>query len=162
MADFGLKIDGVDALLKVMDGIESDMTSANVQATRAGARQFIKGAKERCPVGTQAREGGLYPHQPGNLKKSIKGKMLKQKYPGQAVAIVGPETGKRAKHDGYYGIWVEKGTSKTSPNPFMRETEDEDGSKINNAMAEEYKKAIEGKFEKGKALDALGDIIEGD
>jgi HK97 gp10 family phage protein len=162
MADFGLRIDGVDALLKVMDGIEKDMTAANIQAVRAGARQFIKGAKARCPVGEKAREGGKYPHQPGNLKKSIKGKMLKQKYPGQAVAIVGPEVGPKAKHDGYYGYFVEKGTSKTDPQPFMRKTEDEDKQKVDNVMAIEYQKAIEGKLEKGKALDALGDIIEGD
>ena len=162
MADFGLGIAGVDALLKVMDGIEKDMESANIQATRAGARQFIKGAKKRCPVGKEAREGGQYPHQPGNLKKSIKGKALKPKYSGQAMALVGPETGKRAKYDGYYGIWVEKGTSKTQPNPFMRRTEDEDKQLINNAMALEYKKAIDQKMDKGKALEAIGDIIEGD
>jgi len=162
MANFGLKIDGVDALLKVMDGIEQDMIAANIQAVRAGARQFIKGAKKRCPVGKEAREGGRYPHQPGNLKKSIKGKVLKVRNPGQAVAIVGPETGKRAKHDGFYGYWVEYGTSTAMPHPFMRPTEDEDKEKVNNVMALEYKKAIEGKFEKGKALEALGDIIEGD
>jgi HK97 gp10 family phage protein len=162
MADFGLKIDGIDALLKVMNGIEQDMAAANIQAVRAGARQFIKGAKKRCPVGEQAREGGQYPHQPGNLKKSIKGKVLKVRNPGQAVAIVGPETGKRAKHDGYYGIWVEKGTSKTNPQPFMRKTEDEDKQLINDKMALEYKKAIDRKMDKGKALQAIGDIIEGD
>jgi len=162
MADFGLKIDGIDALLKVMNGIEQDMTAANIQAVRAGARQFIKGAKKRCPVGKEAREGGQYPHERGNLKKSIKGKTLKARNPGQAVAIVGPETGKRAKHDGYYGMWVEKGTSKTNPQPFMRKTEDEDKQLINDKMALEYKKAIDRKMDKGKTLQAIGDIIEGD
>jgi HK97 gp10 family phage protein len=162
MADFGLKIDGVNELLKVMDGIEKDMEAANIQATRAGARQFIKGAKSRCPVGTKAREGGSYPHQPGNLRKSIKGKILKPKNPGQVAAICGPEVGPKAKNDGYYGYWVEYGTNTAAPNPFMRKTEDEDKQKVDNVMALEYKKALDGKLEKGKALEALEELIEGD
>jgi hypothetical protein len=44
----------------------------------------------------------------------------------------------------------------------MRKTEDEDKQKVDNVMALEYKKALDGKLEKGKALEALEELIEGD
>jgi HK97 gp10 family phage protein len=191
MADFGLKIDGVDALLKVMNGIEKDMETANGQAVVAGARVIQKEAKERCPVGLTKDDPVKM------LKKTIKIKLLKPKFPGQRIAIVGPRVGKKANPDGYYGKWVEEGhkivhatgshiskwrnykgknisikeytviktefgDSKTQPKPFMRPAFDNKKNQAQMVMAIEYQKAINGKLEKGKTLDAIGDIIEGD
>lgn len=159
MADFGLKIDGVDALLKVMDAIEADMESANGYAVVAGARVIQKEAKNLVPVKT------------GNLKKSIKIKLLKPKEKGQRLAIIGPASGKREPNDGYYGKWVEEGhkiarieygDSKTKAHPFMRPAYDNKIGEAQQKMAETYQKAIDRKFDKGKTIDALGDIIEGD
>jgi HK97 gp10 family phage protein len=196
MAEFGLKIDGVDALLKVMDGIEQDMESANGQATLAGARVIQKEAKARCPVGDEPKTG-KYPHQPGNLRRSIKIKLTKPQYPGQRLALIGPAVGKKEKFDGFYGKWVEEGhtkvhatgshiskwrmykgqnvsiteytaiktefgDSKTKAKPFLRPAYDEKINEAQKFMTIEYQKAIEQKMDKGKTLDALSDIIEGD
>jgi HK97 gp10 family phage protein len=191
MADFGLKIDGIDALLKVMDGIEKDMESANGRATLAGARVIMREARRLCPASDKPHKTymGTY-REPGNLKKSIKVKVLKAKEPGIRLALVGPAVGKREPHDGFYGVFVEQGhhttrirvsytknwkhkglkryykweygDSKTQPRPFMRPAFDHKKDEARRVMAIEYQKAIEQKMDKGKALDALGDIIEGD
>lgn len=190
--DLGLKIDGVDKLLDVMDAIEKDMESANIEAVRAGLKQFIRGARSRIKSSTTGKKGKKIhqSHPPGNLKKSIKGKILKPKNPDFVVGIVGPEVGKKAKHDGFYGPFVEKGHrnvkvigqhadrrykkrivmvntleyggSDTPPHEFMRPTQDEDKGKIDKAMAEKYYQALERKSRKGKTVTAIDNIIEGD
>jgi HK97 gp10 family phage protein len=190
MAEFGLRIDGVTELLKVMDAIEKDIEAANGAAVVAGARVIQREARRLCPEGTKPVKTylGTY-RQPGNLKKSIKIKLLKAKEEGQRVAIVGPATGKRERNDGFYGRFVEEGhrtqrrrvsysknwkykgekiyqkweygDSKTAPRPFLRPAFD---SKIGDAkqkMSEVYRQALDGKLQKGKLVEAIGDIIEG-
>jgi len=192
MSELGLKLDGIDELLKVMHAIEKDMEAANGRAVLAGGRVIQKEAKARAPVrdgGPKKTYLGTY-REPENLKKSIKVKVLKPKEPGRRLALVGPAVGRREAHDGFYGDWVEKGhriarfvgktpdkryrnyvrmvrryefgDSKTQPRPFMRPAFDAKAQEAQRKMVEVYKKVIDRKWEKGKTIEAIGDIIEGD
>ena len=188
MAELGLRIDGVNELLKVMDAIEKDMMAANGAAVVAGARVVQKEARLRAPVGEREKKTYLGTHRkPGILQKSIKIKLLKPKEPGQRVALVGPAIGKKESHDGFYGVWVEKGHkivkksgtyfskwrklnrtlikyeyggSDAAPHPFMRPAFDTKQEEAQQKMAEVYQQAIDRKFDKGKTIDALEDLIE--
>lgn len=57
---------------------------------------------------------------------------------------------------------LEFGTSKTKASPFMRPAFDNKIDEAQEKMAEVYKQVVDRKFDKGKAINALGDIFEGD
>jgi HK97 gp10 family phage protein len=69
------------------------------QAVRKAARDVERGAKQRCPVDT------------GNLRSSISTSLDGSGGAGALSAEVGPTA--------FYGIYVELGTSKMSPEPYL-------------------------------------------
>ena len=95
-------------MLKIL----GQVANATVSAARSNAPQS---KKEHIISGKRTRKI----IQPGNLKKSI-GKITGKRGLGKenAVLYVGPKS-KGIKHDGWYGMFVEKGTKKITANPFM-------------------------------------------
>ena len=75
-------------------------------AVRASAKPIVQEAKRLAPVKT------------GNLKKSIGITKIRSKSKTEVVFAVSPR--KTAKYDGFYGRFVEFGTRKMSPKPFLR------------------------------------------
>lgn len=88
------------------------IANATVSAAKANApvskkQHIISGKRTRKII------------EPGNLKKSI-GKITGKRGLGKenAVLYVGPKS-KGVKNDGWYGMFVNKGTVKQQANPFM-------------------------------------------
>lgn len=95
-------------MLKVL----GQVANPTVKAAKSAAPQS---KKEHLISGKRARKI----IQPGNLKKSI-GKITGKRGLGKqnAVLYVGPKS-KGKKNDGWYGMFVNKGTVKQTANPFM-------------------------------------------
>ena len=107
-------------LRRQMDMIPKRMRRRCIKAAlRDAYKIYIKEAKARCPKGDVDRLYGKYPHKKGNLRRSISFKWLRAPQ-GSARVIVGPRSGKNEKFDGYYGKFVEQGTSKLQAKPFMK------------------------------------------
>ena len=86
-------------------------------AVRAGANVVKDEAKARVRVSKDGQKYGKYPHKAGNLKASIG--VTKRKSPkGVFIFSVSPRKGTR--NDGFYGRFIELGTSKMSAKPFLR------------------------------------------
>jgi len=93
-------------------------------AARLAAKPLIKSARRKVPKRTR------------NLEKSI-GTRIKGRTGNQSVAMIGPQTGKRRRYDGWYAHFVEFGVSGISrkkkkryrvdvaAKPFMRPAYDE-------------------------------------
>lgn len=151
---FDIGIEGLDDLIKGFEQINKNTEKALKKAAAKGARVVLRAAKAKCPVSDQA-----YGHDPGNLRKSLKARVLRPKYPGVVTALVGPETGKKAKYDGWYGRLVENGTVKMAPQPFLRPAYDEKQEEAYKEMAKVFDDLLEGKAIEDFQiiLDALGD-----
>lgn len=174
----GMKLEGLDILAKSINAIEKNTKKAVKKAVAVGSKVIVRAARAKIKDSKKPKMTylGTY-RQPGNLRKSIKIKMLKVKYPDTQTAIVGPSVGKREKNDGWYGRLVEEGhkTAKATgtywskrkkktmikweyggtdveAHPFMRPAYDENINAANRKMAEVFKDAIEGKM--------IGDISE--
>ena len=161
----GIELRGLEDLEKAIDAMEKDFEKALVIATRKGCRVIQQGAKRRCPPinkPSKGKPGGKYPHPPYNLKKSIKYKILKQRSPSRVAGIVGPATGRKQKYDGYYGYFVEKGTSHSKPQPFLRPALDEDGPQAQRVIAETYKQALAGRLQEGHLAKFIEDELFGE
>jgi len=157
----GLELRGLEDLEKAIDKMEKDFEKALVIATRKGCRVIQRGAKRRCPVSSKGQTG-RYTHAPGTLKKSIKYKILRQRSPSHIGGLVGPATGRKQKHDGYYGYWVEKGTVHSEPQPFLRPALDEDGPQAQREIAETYKQALAGRLQEGHLAKFIEDELFGE
>jgi HK97 gp10 family phage protein len=131
---FDMSVIGLEALTDFMDVCDKNEAKLVRKATVAGARIVLKAAKANCPVSVD----GNYNHPKGNLKKSLKMRVLKPVEKGKRLVLIGPEVGKKAKHDGWYGSLVENGTSKTAPQPFLRPAFDEKQNEAFNKAAEVY------------------------
>lgn len=151
---FNIGIEGLDDLIKGFQQIDKNTEKALKKAVGKGARVVLRAAKAKCPVGDEA-----YNHQPGNLRRSLKAKVLKPKYPGVVTALIGPEKGKKVKNDGWYGRLVEYGTVKMAPQPFLRPAYDEKKNEAYKEMALVFDELLEGKAIEDFQiiLDALGD-----
>ena len=157
----GLELRGLEDLEKAIDAMEKDFEKALVIATRKGCQVIQKGAKRRCPVSPKGKIG-RYAHAPGTLKKSIKYKILRQRSPSRVAGLVGPATGRKQKYDGYYGYFVEKGTSHSKPQPFLRPALDEDGPQAQRVIAETYKQALAGRLQEGHLAKFIEDELFGE
>lgn len=95
-------------MLKILGQIaNATVSAAKATAPQSKKAHIISGKRTRKVV------------QPGNLKKSI-GKITGKRGLGKqnAVLYVGPRS-KGKKNDGWYGMFVEKGTIKQQSNAFM-------------------------------------------
>jgi phage protein, HK97 gp10 family len=131
---FGMGLLGLDVLDDFLDTCDKNEAKLLRKATVAGSRVILKAAKANCPVSVD----GNYNHPKGNLKKSLKVKPVKPKVSGKQLVLVGPEVGKKAKNDGYYGRFVENGTSHSVPEPFLRPAYDENSDKAYQEAARVY------------------------
>jgi HK97 gp10 family phage protein len=150
---FDMSLVGLDTLTEFMNDCAKNEDKLVRKATVAGARVILKDAKARCPVSTD----GNYDHEKGNLKKSLKMRVLKPVEKGKRLALIGPEVGKKAKHDGWYGPLVENGTSKTKPKAFLRPAADEKQNEAIQKAAQVYGENWGGTVIKD--IEDLGDIL---
>ena len=157
----GLELRGLEDLEKAIDAMEKDFEKALIIATRKGCQVIQRGAKRRCPVSPKGKIG-RYAHAPGTLKKSIKYKILRQRSPARIAGLVGPAVGRKQKYDGYYGYFVEKGTSHSKPRPFLRPALDEDGPQAQRVIAETYKQALAGRLQEGHLAKFIEDELFGE
>ena len=139
-------------------GIESKVEFQNL---KKALDLFPKNVQKNIVVGaTRATAGffrdevrntiGARPHplvRTGNLQKSIG--TMKRKAPANMVYFsVTPRQG--GKNDGFYGRFLEFGTSKMKPYPFMRPTFDTKGENAIDAFFEYSKNRIPKEVEKAK------------
>ena len=121
-----VEITGFPELEKQLKRLSNDKIKKREMLKVLGqvANPTVKAARSQAPVSSK-------PHiisgkrtrkviQPGNLKKSI-GKITGKRGLGKenAVLYVGPKS-KGKKYDGWYGMFVEKGTRLFKANPFMK------------------------------------------
>jgi HK97 gp10 family phage protein len=153
---FDMSLVGLEALSDFMGACDKNEAKLVKKATISGGRVILKAAKDNCPVS----QDGNFSHLKGNLKKSLKMKPLKPIEKGKQLVVIGPEVGKKAKNDGWYGRLVENGTSKTAPEAFLRPAADE-------KQGAAYQKAAEVYAENWgntviQDIEDLGDILGGD
>lgn len=133
MAEVDVKIDMGDLLKKLRKLPERVQKKVLVGAVRAGAKPIIDEARRIVPKRT------------GNLAKSIG--VNKRRSKGTIVHFsVSPRKG--GKYDGYYGHFVEFGTKKMAPRPFMRPAFENKGEESIDAVRAYMKKRIEKEIEK--------------
>jgi len=153
---FDMSLVGLEAITDFMDACEKNDAKLLRKSTLSGGRIILKAAKEACPVS----QDGNFDHESGNLKKSLKIKPLKPKEKGQQLVVIGPEVGPKAKHNGWYGHFVENGTSRSKPKAWLRPAFDEKQNEATQKAAEVY---AEGWGESViKDIEDLGDILGGD
>lgn len=133
MAEVDVKVDMGDLLKKLRKLPERVQKKVLVGAVRAGAKPIIDEARRIVPKRT------------GNLAKSIG--VNKRRSKGTIVHFsVSPRKG--GKYDGYYGHFVEFGTKKMAPRPFMRPAFESKGEESIDAVRAYMKKRIEKEIEK--------------
>lgn len=129
---FDFKLEGFDELDKALAKLDNRVQKRiSLKALRAGAKIIAKQAKDNVPVNT------------GNLRKSIGTFAAKRKAFFKEV-LIGTRSGKKRKNDGFYGRFVELGTSKKRPQPFLRPAvKDKSGEaikKLGEVLADEIVK----------------------
>lgn len=108
-----VKVIGGEKLQKRLDKLDKEGKRAVAKAINAHAKKIVKGAKERTPTtGT------------GRLKKSIR--ITKRAKPTRPVANVHATA--------FYAHFVEFGTIKMSPQPFMGPAFDEVADQIDDEI----------------------------
>ena len=128
-----VKVDMGDLLKKLRTLPEKVQKNVLTGAVRAGAKPIVKEAKRLVPVRT------------GNLKKSIG--VNKRRTVGTVVRFsISPRKG--GKYDGYYGAFVEFGTKKMAPRPFMRPAFEAKGEESIDAVREYIAKRLEKELKK--------------
>lgn len=110
MADtITMKVAGLRELslaLKELDGRVQKRIARS--ATAAGARVIAKEAKARVRVDS------------GNVKKNIRTANLKPDQPGLQESVVGVRVKGKTKDSAFYWTYLEFGTVKMAPKPFIR------------------------------------------
>lgn len=119
-------LEGLDDLLKEVQGLGQKAGRIENKALRAGAKVIQEGMSKRAP-----RSRLNKPHLADNIEISGVKRRSGIKY-----IEVGP--GK----DFFYGIFLELGTSKMDKRPFMQPTMVADGDKSTQAMADELKRGL--------------------
>ncbi len=137
-----VKIEGLEALKKELKKLgEKKAKNIMVSGLRAGASTIRKGARANTPVDT------------GDLKKSIG--ITKRKTPKTFVRFsVGPEPNKlitvkgekKTVNQGNYALNVEYGTQFQAAQPFMRNTFDQLGRNVTEAITKQIAKRIEKEY----------------
>lgn len=124
MAKADFQLVGAEDLVRNLEAVSTNVTKDLAKAVKAGGKVVRDEAKARAPVDT------------GALRDKMTMRLV-EKDRSQVEVKVGPHK------DQYYGYFLEHGTSKMSPKPFLRPALDENKDKVEKAMANELKKAIE-------------------
>jgi len=133
MADIEIK--GIDELLKNLRKLpERVQNRVVVGAIRASAKPLISEARARVPVNT------------GNLKKSIGVTKRRSKNKNIIHFSVSPRKG--GKYNGFYGHFLEFGTSKMSARPFLRPAFEAKGEETIEAAKQYMAKRIDKELSK--------------
>lgn len=125
----GLMGDGVQVVLEgaevtaqaLKDLGEPFAIKAMGSALRAAANVVKKEAKSRAPAGGGGRYRFPYRGKdktPGTLRQAIVA-TARREQDGSITLLVGVTSGRRAKHDAFYARFLELGTSKSPPRPFL-------------------------------------------
>lgn len=191
MFDMGLI--GLGDLTDFLETCDKNEEKLLKKATVAGGRIILRAAKTNCSrfkyspsYDKKKTYLGTY-RAIGNLKKSIKLRVLKPKEHGKQLVLIGPEVGKKSKNDGWYGRLVEtehktvkgrqrvvytktwkykgekmyqrweNGDSKTEAHPFMRPAYDENKEKAYQEIARVYNENWGDTIIKD--IEDLGDIL---
>tara|TARA_R110000772_G_scaffold67579_2_gene150027 strand:+ start:3585 stop:4058 length:474 start_codon:yes stop_codon:yes gene_type:complete len=153
-----VKIEGMEDVIREFKKIESDVVKRReiLKLLRRQAKPLVKAIRANTPManktvirrladGSKAAE-----YKPGNLKKSIQIKTSPSKnYPN---VLVGPNVKKNAKYDGYYGFFIQYGTTTMAPNDFIWKASKPLLPEINTKGSVEMKKYIEKMIKKRTKL----------
>jgi len=104
-------------------------------------RKVVRQALRKAAKPILARAKALVPVVSGALKKSLKIRALKRKKHRYGVMVATSEGW--FKGDEFYGAFVEFGTSKMPPHPFMRPAFDAEKKNAEQIIAAELRKGIE-------------------
>ena len=116
-------------LLRQLNKLPEKMQNRIIKgAVRASAKPIVQEAKRLVPVRT------------GNLKKSIG---VSSRRGSKTVVRVSVSPRRGGKHDGYYGMWIEFGTKKMQPHPFLRPAFERKGADTIKFFKEYLKKRID-------------------
>lgn len=182
---FDMSVLGLEMLEDFLKECDKNEAKLIRKATIAGARKVLREARRRCPKGDYQRKKtylGTYRYA-GNLAKSLKIKACKPIEKGKQLVIIGPEVGKKAKHDGWYGRLVEDGHktvkatgtywskrvkkiltkweyggSDVEPKAFLRPAFDDKQNEAYNEMARVYGNEW-GNKTIADDIDTLGEVI---
>jgi len=130
-----LKIYGLQQLMTDLTRIQGDLDAEVVEALDEVAEKIKKDAKDGCPVDT------------GSLQKSIR--RQKHAMPARHVHAIGvsaggyitnPKTGRKVD----YAAYVEFGTSKTRPQPFMQPAIEKNREEVRRILSKKVLEALQG------------------
>lgn len=122
-AEIRTQITGWKALQRQLQSLENKSQKKVMRkALRGGGKVVLQQARRDVPVET------------GQLKKNTKLSVTVKK--GEASASIG------FTEEGYYGRFVEQGTSSQPAQPFLRPALLENQSQINDAFAEAFQAAL--------------------
>jgi len=128
MGDLTFKIGGVLETVKALDKVSNSLKGKVMGKTLLKQAEIIaEDARDRAPLGPT-----------GNLKRSLRAKLLdeKSRFPTVAIAAVDRKIAPHAH-------LVEFGTSKMSARPFFRPAVDSHGGKVIDNIKDGAKKLIE-------------------
>ncbi len=115
---------GAKEIVKALEDMEDKASGILSSAVLKGGDIALDDARKNCPVGDT-----------GKLQDSLK---VAEKKSSNIKAVASVDYDKSIK----YGAFVELGTKKNPPNPFLRNAIDDNIDKINKVVAEEIRDAV--------------------
>lgn len=143
MASVTFKVDGLEGLEKRLLALASDMQLRSARAATGAAAQVVKAAAQRlAPQSDAPHKVGGNVVQPGNLKRNIIAKRLPAGDTNITSEHIVTVRKKGRNRDAFYGRFIEFGTVKMSPKPFLRPALLNEKNRAADAMAAKLAKAI--------------------
>lgn len=121
-----IEVEGAEEVVELLQSMEDAAIGILDKAAKAGADIAISDAKRRCPVKT------------GNLRDSLE--FYKEKSSKNTRAGYQVRPGKK----GWYGKFIEFGTSKRPARPFLRPALDNNRNQIEAEVRRTIQKELEG------------------
>lgn len=144
-----IQVEGLKELGERLQKLDKDMAGRVVRAATAAAANVVKKAAiQNAPISSEPHQLGRRKDQiaqPGNLRKNI---IIRRLPPAQRtsteeyIVTIRAGSGKVPK-DAFYGKFVEFGTVKMAPRPFLRPAIDNNVQAAIDAMKERIVKRLE-------------------